>query len=68
MDTEAAQQAVADALPYYCTPKFVVALEELPMTSRVSDKKRLMQMALEIDAANEQLKSETPMEMMEVLA
>ncbi|MEM7347610.1 MAG: AMP-binding protein, partial [Chloroflexota bacterium] len=47
VDTSVAQQAVGDALPYYCIPKFVIALEELPRTSRGKiDKKSLLQMAL----------------------
>jgi acyl-coenzyme A synthetase/AMP-(fatty) acid ligase len=52
VDEEAAKQAVADALPYYCTPKFVVAMEELPMTSRGKINKRaLMSIAIERDEA-----------------
>lgn len=54
LDVYAAQQAVASALPYYCTPKFVLALEELPLTSRGKmDKELLMQMALEHEANEE---------------
>lgn len=45
---EAANQAVADELPYYCTPKFIIAMEELLMTPRGKINKRgLMQMALD---------------------
>jgi amino acid adenylation domain-containing protein len=52
VDEEVAKQAVADALPYYCTPKFVVAMEELPMTSRGKINKRaLMSIAFERDNA-----------------
>ena len=48
VDTDAAREAVAAALPYYCTPAFVLALEELPMTSRGKiDKKGLLQRAAE---------------------
>ncbi|MCO5189953.1 MAG: amino acid adenylation domain-containing protein [Anaerolineae bacterium] len=55
VDVEAAKQAVAAALPYYCTPKFIVALEELPMTSRGKiDKRQLMQLAVELDSAENQ--------------
>ena len=51
VDTEAAAQAVASGLPYYCTPAFVIALEELPRTGRGKiDKKLLLQMALEHQA------------------
>ncbi len=51
VDRTAAQQAVAAALPYYCTPKFILALETLPMTSRGKiDKNALLQMAREHDA------------------
>ncbi len=42
VDTEAARQAVADALPYYCTPKFVLAMPRLPVTSRGKIDKRLL--------------------------
>ena len=50
VDVEAAQTAVAEALPYYCTPKFIIALPELPMTSRGKiDKRALMQIAIEHD-------------------
>ena len=37
-----AQAAVAKALPYYCVPSKVVALEELPKTSRGKIDKRLL--------------------------
>ncbi|MGB1251555.1 MAG: amino acid adenylation domain-containing protein [Candidatus Promineifilaceae bacterium] len=48
VDPQLAKQAVADQLPYYCTPKFVVALETFPLTSRGKlDKRKLMQMAVE---------------------
>lgn len=48
VDPEVAKQAVADALPYYCVPAFVLAMEELPMTSRGKiDKRLLMEMATE---------------------
>jgi amino acid adenylation domain-containing protein len=50
VDVIAAETAVADSLPYYCTPKFIIALPELPMTSRGKiDKRALMQMAVEHD-------------------
>lgn len=46
VDPAVAKQAVADALPYYCTPAFVLAMDELPMTSRGKiDKRLLMEMA-----------------------
>jgi amino acid adenylation domain-containing protein len=52
IDVEKAKRAVTDALPYYCTPKFVVAMEELPMTSRGKiDKRALMKIAVERDNA-----------------
>lgn len=48
VDPEEAKQAVADALPYYCTPSFVLAMEELPRTSRGKiDKRLLMELATE---------------------
>ena len=47
VDTEAAIEAVAAALPYYATPKFVIALTELPITSRGKiDKRTLMELAI----------------------
>jgi|GEM_PF-253956 len=49
IDTELARRRVADALPYYCTPKHVVALPELPMTSRGKiDKKALAEAARDV--------------------
>ncbi len=48
VDVDQAKRAVTSALPYYCIPAFVVALEELPQTSRGKiDKKLLINMALE---------------------
>jgi D-alanine--poly(phosphoribitol) ligase subunit 1 len=50
VDTDAARQAVADTLPYYATPKFVLAVPELPMTSRGKiDKRMLMKVAVAYD-------------------
>ncbi|MCA9940903.1 MAG: AMP-binding protein, partial [Anaerolineales bacterium] len=52
VDVEAARQAVAATLPYYCTPKFVLALDELPLTSRGKiDKRALMRLAAAYDEA-----------------
>lgn len=46
IDKQTAQEAVAAVLPYYCVPKFIIPLDELPMTSRGKiDKRLLMQMA-----------------------
>ncbi|MCB0041395.1 MAG: amino acid adenylation domain-containing protein [Caldilinea sp.] len=42
VDVDAARQAVADALPYYCTPEQVIALDEFPMTSRGKVDKRTL--------------------------
>ncbi len=39
---EEAQAAVGEALPYYCVPSKVLALEELPKTSRGKIDKRLL--------------------------
>jgi D-alanine--poly(phosphoribitol) ligase subunit 1 len=51
VDTEAAKESVAAALPYYCTPALVLALYQLPLTSRGKiDKKLLMQLALKHQA------------------
>ncbi len=50
VDTDEARQAVADTLPYYATPKFVLAMPELPMTSRGKiDKRMLMKVAVAYD-------------------
>lgn len=52
VDVEEARQAVAAALPYYCTPKFVLALTELPLTSRGKiDKQALMRLAVVHEAS-----------------
>lgn len=50
VDTDEARQAVANTLPYYATPKFVLAMPELPMTSRGKiDKRMLMKVAVAYD-------------------
>ena len=55
VDEDVAKAAVGAVLPYYCTPRFVMAMDELPKTSRGKiDKKLLMAMALERQAAEEQ--------------
>lgn len=42
----AAREAVADTLPYYCEPLFVLALDDLPRTGRgKTDKRALMELA-----------------------
>jgi acyl-CoA synthetase (AMP-forming)/AMP-acid ligase II len=47
LDPEAARQAVADALPYYCVPAAVHPLPMLPMTSRGKvDKGALLRLAV----------------------
>ena len=54
MDVKAAREAVAGQLPYYCTPKFIIDLEELPKTPRGKiDKRLLLEMAKAHDAALE---------------
>lgn len=51
VDPEAAKTAVSAALPYYCTPKFVIPMPELLMTSRGKiDKRALLKLAQEYDA------------------
>ena len=51
VDVDDARRRVANALPYYCTPKFVLPLETLPKTSRGKiDKRLLLQLATEHDA------------------
>ncbi|MEM7343906.1 MAG: AMP-binding protein, partial [Chloroflexota bacterium] len=42
VDEADAKQAVADKLPYYCIPAFVMAMDELPRTSRGKIDKRLL--------------------------
>lgn len=47
--TEAAKEAVASALPYYCVPEHVFSMEKLPRTSRGKvDKKALLEMAKDL--------------------
>ena len=54
VDVEAAKEAVTSQLPYYCTPKFVIALDALPMTPRGKiDKRKLLAMAKERDAVSQ---------------
>ena len=41
-----AKQKVTDMLPYYCMPKFIVAMDNFPITSRGKvDKRKLMEIA-----------------------
>ncbi|MEM8523090.1 MAG: amino acid adenylation domain-containing protein [Bacteroidota bacterium] len=43
---EKAKEAVANHLPYYCVPTFVISMEELPMTGRGKiDKRTLLEIA-----------------------
>lgn len=42
VDTEVARQHVANCLPYYCTPVFVIGLPELPLTPRGKIDKRVL--------------------------
>lgn len=52
IDPEAARAAVAAALPYYCVPGRVYALDALPITSRGKvDKAALLQMAQTVKPA-----------------
>jgi len=56
VDVEAARQKVSAALPYYCTPAFVIAMDSFPMTSRGKiDKRVLMAIAVDIQKATESL-------------
>ena len=51
---EAAKQAVADALPYYCVPATIFAMDDLPVTPRGKvDKRSLLAMATEHEAMAE---------------
>jgi acyl-CoA synthetase (AMP-forming)/AMP-acid ligase II len=55
VNVAAAKGIVANALPYYCTPKFVIGLDALPMTSRGKiDKRALMRLAVARDEADQQ--------------
>ncbi len=46
IDVDAARRQVAASLPYYCTPSLVIAVDDMPMTSRGKvDKRSLMAMA-----------------------
>ncbi|MEM9487842.1 MAG: amino acid adenylation domain-containing protein [Myxococcota bacterium] len=48
VDVAAARAAVAEALPYYCTPALIIAMDAFPMTSRGKvDKRALMAIARE---------------------
>ena len=63
-----AKKAVADALPYYCTPKYVLALDELPMTSRGKiDKRKLLQLAPLSPARVEALREEAEEMQLEIV-
>lgn len=50
VNTEKAKQTVAEKLPYYCTPSLVIAVDQLPATSRGKIDKR----ALIIEAVKQQ--------------
>ena len=54
VDVEEATEAVASALPYYCTPAFIIPMDEFPMTSRGKvDKRMLLELALEVQEAQQ---------------
>ena len=42
VDVDVARRAVEDTLPYYCVPAAIIAVEELPRTSRGKVDKRLL--------------------------
>ena len=53
VDPEEAKTAVANALPYYCVPKYILARDELPRTSRGKiDKRGLLKTAVAHNQAN----------------
>jgi hypothetical protein len=53
VDAEAARRAVAEALPYYCVPAFVLAMDEFPITSRGKvDKRALLALARDLQPAD----------------
>jgi amino acid adenylation domain-containing protein len=46
VDVEDARAAVGDALPYYCVPTVVLAMDEMPMTARGKvDKRAILRLA-----------------------
>lgn len=54
VDVEQAKEAVIAALPYYCTPAFIVAMDELPVTSRGKvDKRALLQIARDMQESSQ---------------
>ena len=56
VDVEIAREKVASALPYYCTPKYILALDTFPETSRgKTDKRALLDMAEKRLAGNQRL-------------
>ncbi|CAN7661682.1 amino acid adenylation domain-containing protein [Paraburkholderia terricola] len=61
VDTHVARQMVAAALPYYCTPSLIVAMDAFPLTSRGKvDKRVLLNLALE--RLEEQQRQASPVE------
>ncbi|MCG8351275.1 MAG: amino acid adenylation domain-containing protein [Chloroflexales bacterium] len=69
VDVEHAKQLVDSALPYYCVPSMVIALEALPMTSRGKiDKRALMQIAVAQQAETQQEEAPAQVQTVEVLS
>lgn len=61
VDTHVARQMVAAALPYYCTPSLIVAMDAFPLTGRGKvDKRVLLNLALE--RLEEQQRQASPVE------
>ena len=60
-DIDGATRAVAEALPYYCVPALVVAMDEFPVTSRGKvDKRQLKALAAARMKAQQQPAAEAP--------
>jgi len=62
VDVNAAEQAVANALPYYCTPSLILAMDEFPITSRGKvDKRALMTLAVaQLETQKQEMAEVTP--------
>lgn len=62
VNTCAAEDAVAHALPYYCVPSLILALDELPITSRGKvDKRALLALAVsQLETQKQEMAEVTP--------
>ncbi len=60
VDLAAARQHVLDALPYYCDPLFILAVDELPRTIRGKVDKRALAARAEEHHRQSEISGETP--------